>query len=162
MTLQDWMQNFRGLHERAKNGQLEERDLERYHEAREELAQALVGAQKITLKPGELARQVLRVPKAMQVDIGVPGGRQRAMTLDISATGFSAMLGVGPPVGERHQVALKMPQGAPPIEGEAIVMGQKRQGGTHRVSYELKNLVPEESERLLFLVFDAALDALKK
>ena len=162
MGLQDWVENFRGLHNRARDGKLEERDLERYHEGREELAQALVGAQKIALKGGESARNALRVPKAMQVDILVPGGKQRAMTLDISATGFSAMLGIGLPLGERHSVILKMPAGATPIECEATVSGTKRQGGTYRVSYTFLKLTPEQTDQVMFLVFDAALDALKK
>jgi hypothetical protein len=162
MGLQDWVENFRGLHSRARDGKLDERELQRYHEAREELAQALVGAQKIALKPGEHARDALRVPRAMQVDISVPGGKHRAMTLDVSANGFSAMLGIGLPLGERHDVVLKMPGGATPIEAQAAVVGTKRQGGTYRVSYEFARLIPEQSEQLMYLVFDSALDALKK
>jgi hypothetical protein len=162
MGLQDWVENFRGIHNRAREGKLDERELGRYHEAREELAQALVGAQKISLRPGESARNALRVPKAMQVDISVPGGKQRAMTLDISGNGFSAMLGIGLPVGERHDVVLKMPGGATPLEAQATVAGTKRQGGTYRVSYEFVKLSSAQSDQLMFLVFDAALEALKK
>jgi len=162
MGLQDWVEHFRGLHNRAREGKLDEGELGRYHEAREELAQALVGAQKISLRPGESARNALRVPRAMQVDISVPGGKQRAMTLDISANGFSAMLGIGLPVGERHDIVLKMPGGAPPLEAQASVVGTKRQGGTYRVGYEFAKLTPEQSEQLMYLVFDAALEALKK
>jgi hypothetical protein len=162
MGLQDWVENFRGMHKRARDGKLDERELGRYHEAREELAQALVGAQKISLKEGERARSALRVPKAMQVDISVPGGKQRAMTLDISGNGFSAMLGIGLPVGERHDVVLKMPAGAAPIEAQAVVAGTKRQGGTYRVSYEFAKLTPEQTDQLMYLVFDAALEALQK
>ena len=162
MGLQDWVENFRGMHNRARDGKLDERELGRYLEAREELAQALVGAQKISLRPGESARSALRVPKAMQVDISVPGGKQRAMTLDVSANGFSAMLGIGLPVGERHDIVLKMPGGAPPLEAQASVAGTKRQGSTYRVSYEFAKLSPEQGEQLMYLVFDAALDALRK
>ena len=162
MGLQEWVETFRALHLRAKDGKLDEREMERYHAGREELAQALLTAQRITLKPGETARGLLRVPRAMQADIAVTAGKQRVMTLDIFAGGFSAMLGIGLPMGERNAVTLKMPAGADPITCEAKVTGVKRQGGTYRVSFEFEQLPAADADRLAFLVFDAALDSLKK
>ena len=162
MGLQDWIENFRALHLRARDGALDAREFDRYLSAREELAQALLAAQRITLKPGEIARSLLRVPRAMQADIVVTGGKQRAMTLDLSPGGFSAMLGIGLPLGERNEVTLKMPAGADPLVCEAKVTGVKRQGGTYRVSFEFHKLPPADAERLGFLVFDTALESLKR
>ena len=162
MGLQEWVVNFRALHLRAKDGMLDASELERYHAAREELAQALLAAQRITVKPGETARALLRVPRAMQADITVTGCKQRAMTLDISSGGFSAMLGIGLPMNERNEVTLKMPAGGDPLTCEAKVTGVKRQGGTYRVSFEFHKLQPADADRFGFLVFDTALDSLKR
>ena len=162
MGLQEWVETFRALHLRAKEGKLDQRDLERYYGAREELAQALLAAQRVQLKPGEMARTTLRVPRAMQVDVAMTAGKQRAMTLDLSVSGFSAMLGIGPPVGERNEITFKMPSGGEPLTCEVRVTGIKRQGGSYRVSFDFIKLPEAEQDRLGYLVFDTALDSLKR
>jgi hypothetical protein len=162
MGLQAWMVNFKSLHQRAKDGALDARELERYQAAREELAQALLGAQRIEVRPGETARGSLRVAKAMQIDLAVPGGRQRAMTLDLSSTSLSAMLGIGLGVGERFDAVLKMPAGAPPLECQVEVISSKRQGGTYRVAFNFVRLPPADIERIGFVIYDAAIDTFQR
>ena len=162
MGLQEWIDSFRGLHQRAKDGKLDGGDLDGYHRAREELAQALLAAQRVTLKAGETARGALRVARALQLDVEIDGNRTRAMTLDLSMTGFSAMLGKSPEGSVPVPVTLRLPGSVDPLNCKAIVQGIKRQGGSWRVSFLFDKLPVEDAERVGIVVLDTALDQLKR
>ncbi len=66
MSLADWLAEFRGLHQRAASDQLSPPEWVAYRQGREELARALLAAQRLSLKPGETPRQALRVARALQ------------------------------------------------------------------------------------------------
>ncbi|MBS2021657.1 MAG: PilZ domain-containing protein [Deltaproteobacteria bacterium] len=162
MGLAEWIESLRGLHERAKQGKLDGSDLAGYQRAREELASALIAAQRLQLKEGETARQALRVARALQLDLEIDGNRQRAMTLDLSMTGFSTMLGKGPEGNAPIPVTLRLPGGVDPLDCKAKMQGIKRQGGSWRVSFTFDKLSESDTERLGMVVFDTALEQLKR
>src|SRR5260370_29367787 len=77
MSLQEWLTEFRVLHDKARSGTLSDYDAKLYKDGREELAAALVQAQRLTRKPEESAREALRVARAVQVDLELNSGKQR-------------------------------------------------------------------------------------
>jgi hypothetical protein len=159
MSLSQWMSSFRDLHERARTGQLNGREQAIYKGARDELASALLAAQKLTLRQGQVARQALRVTRALQVDLDLVTTRTRAVTLDISTGGFAALLEKAPPLGEEIGYQLRVPA-SDPVSGRARVADVKPQTGNVRVAFQFLNQSPEDRERLEMFVFDTVLAAI--
>jgi hypothetical protein len=154
MAFADWLRVFRALHERAKKGELEGQDADEHRAACDELARALIAAQRLTLKPGEVPRHALRVARALQVDLETPLSHVRATTLDLCVSGFSVLLAKAPPA------TLRMPGGAEPIHATVLVADLKQQPGNVRASFTFKRLTDENRARLELLVIDTALSQL--
>lgn len=161
MALGEWLESFRELHERARGGKLSESELRNYHSGRDELATALLAAQRMNVDPALPARHSLRVARAVQIDLALSEGKQRCMTLDLSLSGFATMMGKPPPLNEAIDVTLRMPDGVP-LETRALVQGARRQGGSYRVSFAFKQLKEADAERLGFVIFDVALSLLRQ
>jgi hypothetical protein len=159
MSLSKWMSDFRDLHERARRGQLSGREQAAYKGARDELARALLAAQKLTLRQGQVARQALRVTRALQVDLDLVTSRARAVTLDVSTGGFAALLEKAPGLGEEIGYTLRIPA-SEPVVGRARVADAKPQTGNVRVAFQFVNQSPEDRERLEMFVFDSVLAAI--
>jgi hypothetical protein len=159
MTLADWLRVFRTLHEKAKKGELSGTDADDYRAGCDELARALMAAQKLTPKPGEAPRHALRVARALQVDLETPVSKVRGMTVHLSVAGFSVLLAKAPAAGEEHTASLRIPGGdamvAPVLPGEL-----KQQPGTVRVAFAFRKLDDEQRRRLELLVIDTALSQL--
>lgn len=160
MGLAEWLNGFRELHEEAKKGGLSGRELTDYYAARDELARALLAAQRIALKPDQRPRRVLRVARALQADLEFHDGAARAMTLDVSAGGFGVLLAKPPRMGDEVKVSLRIP-GGESIRGNAHVVEVRRQAGNAYACFEFVELDAAEAERLESFVFDAVLDRLR-
>jgi hypothetical protein len=161
MALLEWLTEFRVLHDKARSDNLSDHDAKLYKDGREQLAAALVQAQRLTRQPEESARQALRVARAVQVDLELNSGKQRVVTLDISIGGFSARMGVQPEPNEAVGVIMRMPEGKDPIVARAKVVATVRQAAAnHRVSFAFEGLPERDTERLSILVFDTALSRL--
>jgi hypothetical protein len=158
MSLADWLRVFRTLHERAKKGELTGADVEDYRAGCDELARALLAAQKISLKPGELPRHVLRVARALQVNLETKVSSARAMTIDVSVAGFSVLLGKVPS-NEPQTATLRLP-GADPVVADVLPAECKQQPGTVRVAFLFQKLPDAAKARLEMLVIDTALSQL--
>jgi hypothetical protein len=159
MSFAAWLAEFRALHERARRGALSVAEQASYRAGRDELARALLAAQRLTVKPGETPRQALRVARALQVDLDLLTSHQRAVTVDLSVGGFSTLLSKAPPLGDDVGVALRLP-GAEPLAGRARVADVKPLAGNVRVSFQLTGLEAAERERLELFVFDTVLSQL--
>jgi hypothetical protein len=156
-SLAEWILEFRGMHEKARAGTLVGGDRTRYEQAREELARALIGAQKLMMKPGETPRQALRVARALQIDIDFGEGPQRCLTVDICRRGFAVLLARPPASADAVGFTLRMPIGEP-LVARAKMMDFKKQTANVRAGFEIENLSKDDEERLELLVFDAALE----
>jgi hypothetical protein len=156
MSLAEWLSTFRDLHERARRSQLNPREEAVYKAGRDELARALLAAQRLTVKPGETPRSALRVSRALQVDLDLPTAHQKAVTIDMSTGGFSTLLSKAPSLGDEVGFSLRMPVSAP-LTGKCRVTDVKAQTGNVRVSFQFTGLSPEERERLEVFVFDTVL-----
>jgi hypothetical protein len=159
MGLADWLRMFRSLHARAMKGELQGPQLAEYRAGCDELARALIAAQKLALRPGEAPRQVLRVARALQVDLSTKISSFRGMTCDVSVAGFSVLLGKIPP-NEEHTATLRVPGGATPIVAQVRLGEAKQQPGNVRVVFLFQQLPEVERERLETLVIDTALSQL--
>jgi hypothetical protein len=156
--LAEWLLGFRQLHERARRGQLRDADLARYRAGRDELARALLAAQKLQLKTGEVPRRALRVARALQVDLDFGTQALRAVTSDISTGGFSCLLGKAPALGDEAKFALRMPA-ADPLTGRARVQDVKANPnqGNVRVAFAFVGFSDDDRERVELFVFDTVL-----
>ncbi len=154
--LAQWLLEFRQLHEKARRNQLSERELQVYRNGRDELARALLAAQRLTLRPGETPRRALRVGRALQVDLDLVTSRERAVTIDLSTGGFSCLLAKAPPVGDEVGFSLRLPA-SDPLAGRARVTDVKVLPGNVRVSFQFANQTEADKERLELFVFDTVL-----
>jgi len=156
MSLGQWLAAFREMHERARRGQLNASDLQIYRAGRDELARALLAAQRLTLKPGETPRRALRVARALQVDLDMLTARERAITIDISTGGFSCLLAKAPPLGDEVGLSMRIPA-SDPLACRCRIADVKAQAGNVRVAFQFLTLPEVERERLETFVFDTVL-----
>ncbi len=158
MELKLWLDQFSRLHAKARKGQLSPSEQVTYVDRRDELAKALVTAQRLTVLPGQTPRQALRVARALQIDLDWPGSaRVRAMTQNISVGGFAALLGQLPNETEVVSFTLKEPGAAEPIVGRCRVRDIQKRSGNHMVSFVFEDLAPETRERIEMTLFDAVM-----
>ena len=161
MSVNQWVEQFRELHTRARKGPLSELEKRRYLSERERFARALTAAQGMSLPPGMSARRNFRVAQGLQVDLDLADGKTRTMTLDISVGGFSVMLHKPPPDSEQPGFSLRMPGNADPLVGRAKIVSVQRKLATHRVSFMFQGLAEKDAERLEMTLFDLALERIK-
>jgi hypothetical protein len=159
MSLADWLRVFRTLHERAKKGELKETDASDYRAGCDELARALIAAQRLALKPGEVPRHALRVARALQVDLETPVSHVRATTVDVWVGGFSVLVAKAPPAAEEQTATIRVP-GGEPLVAPVLPAEVKPQPGSVRVAFTFKKLSDADRARLELLVMDTALSQL--
>ncbi len=157
MSLAAFLARFRALHDQDRAGSLSPEEREEYRRGREELARALLAVQRLSLKPGETARQSLRVARALQVDLEWPKGQVRAVTLDLSVGGFATLMAKAPSQSDEVGCVFRLP-GGDPLKAKARVVGIAVQPTSVRVAYAFQGLPDEDRDRLERLVFDTVLD----
>ena len=158
MRLRAWISEFRWLHEKARKGALPAEEAQAYQEAREDLAAMLVAAQRLTLNPGQTAREALRVVRILPLELQLAAGQVRGETLDISTGGFSSILSRAVQPGEPIDFSLQLASG--PLKGRATVASLQQHGGAIRASFKLEGISPADLERMGTEVMDAALEQL--
>lgn len=150
----EWMKTLKALHEQAKRKELNEQQLATYAGMREELARSLCAAQKLTVQPGQMARETFRVAHAFALEIN---NVTRTMTRDISKGGFSCLLPQPMKDGEEVSFALTVNRAEEPVTGVVKVIASVRLAGNARVSFAYAALSKPSSERLETALFDAVL-----
>ena len=160
MGLREWLVRFKQQHEQSKAGTLPAGELASYRAGRDELARALLGAQVAALKAGEVPRQMVRVARALQVDLEWSVDRVRAVTQEVSAGGFSVLLAKAPPTDEDVKVQLRLP-GPEVVALRARVVGSQAQPAAARVSFAFQGIGAVEREKIEVVVFDSVLQQIK-
>ncbi len=156
MDLTAWLAAFGKLHERARQGGLSAAEERQYAAGREELARAMVAAQKIPLPPGETARDGYKAARALPIDLDLSAGRVRALTLEFSRRGFATLLEKPPPVTEAVGFVLRAP-GSDPITGRCRLVETVHRGNSQWSRFAFKDLPPEAAEKMEMLVIDSLL-----
>ena len=161
MSLAAFLDRFRELHQKGGAGSLSREEQDEYRLARDELARALLAVQRLSLKPGETARQSLRVARALQVDLEWPKGQVRAVTLDLSVGGFATLMARAPSQSDEVECVIRLP-GGEQLKAKARVMSIAVQPNSVRVAYAFQGLPEEERERIERVVFDTVLDQITR
>jgi len=156
MDLSQWLKRFKVLHLQARRGGLAVNDARDYQRARDELARALLAAQRLNLQPGQTPRQALRVARALQVELESPVRKDRLTTFDLSLGGFSALVSKAPAADEALTATLRLPD-LQPVTCEVSLVGQSMHAGSVRASFAIKAMEATAQERLEMAVFDAVL-----
>lgn len=163
MSLAAFLARFRELHKKAGAGRLPPEEREEYQKRRDELARTLIAIQKLSLKPGETPRQSLRVARVLQVDLEWPKGKVRAVTLDISAGGFSTLMAKAPSQSDEVSCVFRLP-GAEELEAKARVVNIAIQSAATavRVAFAFVGLAEADRDRMEHVVFDTVLDQIAR
>jgi hypothetical protein len=160
MSFGDWLRVFRALHDKAKQGTLAGEDAEAYRAGCDELARALMAAQRLAAAPYEAPRHALRIARALQVELEGPGGLVRATTLEVGVGGFSAILAKAPQPGEELKASLRVPDLRAPLVAQVVPSDARPQAGATRVTFAFKKLSDGDRSVLETLVIDTALSQL--
>jgi hypothetical protein len=156
-ALTDWLRAFQLLHERAKARSLTEEEAGTYGRSRDELAEAMLLAQQLNLKPGEAMRKTIRISKACPAELVMPWGRVSAVTLDLSTGGFSTLVSDAPESGSELQFKLRLSRTLDPVVGTAKVVGRVPLKGSVRLGLMFEQVPAGDRERLEFVILDAIL-----
>jgi hypothetical protein len=159
MGLQEWLTQFCKLHQQARDGTLHNSERDRYNAARDELARALLKAQRIALQPSETPRRSLRAALALSISLHLPGGVVQLLTRDISSGGFSMKLANPPPNGTLVPFTLRLP-GKESLEGKARLVSSVQAPEGRRASFSFEKLAPDLVEKIELAVFDAVVKQL--
>lgn len=156
MGVIQFIDEFRGLHTKARQGRLEELEKAAYLAAREQFARALLNAQGLMLDGAE-ARRHYRVAHQLPVELQMAYGNVWTNTLDLSAGGFSVMLPHAVDVKERPSALLYLPDNTT-LAGRVRVVSQFQRADKHRASFAFMDLTEREMEMLEGFLIDFALE----
>jgi hypothetical protein len=160
MSLVQWLTEFTGLHEQARKGELSKPDQVRYLAARDDLARALLKAQRVALQPSETPRTRLRAALAFSITLQLPGGAIPTITRDICSGGFSVKLSNVPSPGTVVPFSLRL-SAKDVVEGNARLVSWVAVDEGRRASFSFDELAGEVAERIEMIVFDAIVKQLK-
>jgi hypothetical protein len=155
MKLQLWLSEFCKMHERAVQGALSPEERDEYLAARNELARALLKAQRLSLQPGQTPRRSLRAALALPLTLRLPTGTLSALTQDISSGGFSTIVPTAPAIGAVVPFSLRLSRRSEPIAGSACLVSIQQGATGVRAGFAQQDLPPESLERIELAVFDA-------
>jgi len=156
MGVIQFIDEFRALHSRARQGKLGESERQDYLAKREQFARALLNAQGLMLDGAE-ARRHYRVAHQLPVELQMAYGNVWTNTLDISAGGFSVTLPHAVDVKERPSALLYLPDGST-LAGRVRVVSQFQRADKHRASFAFMDLTEREMELLEGFLIDFALE----
>jgi hypothetical protein len=153
---------LRDLHQKRKYEPLDLEERAAYESLRESFAAAYVKANRVSVRPGQTYQQAVRAPCAIQLDLTAEGRDHGTLTLELSAQGFAALVGVS--LGPSTPCAFVLRLRPEPIRGTGRVLACARYGSgnrSFRVLVAFDPLSPSDTERLEVVVLDAALSSLR-
>lgn len=156
MGLAEFVTALQHLHEKAKKGQLTGNEQSDYDAGRNQLATAMLAAQKITVPQGGKSRDYLRAPKMIGVDLQVPGGKFNVVTVEVWPRGFAALVAEGLPLNQPVKAQMKLRTGLA-VECEATPFEAKRQASNFKVSFNLTHVADADVEQVALIVYDEIL-----
>jgi hypothetical protein len=159
-TLKRWLAAFCDLHELYRQGTIGYAEKRWYRQARDELAQLLLRAQGVGLRPGQIPRKSLRVAVALEVTVHLVDGDRQAVTEDISSAGLCLVTGNGSDIPPDVRMTVRL--------DEAIVVAVRScrvdvvpRGTALRIGFRFEDLSPDDADRIETKVFDIVVGTLK-
>jgi hypothetical protein len=140
-------QDLRRLHAEARASTLPPEDAARYSALVARLLERAVAAQNASLRLRERPRKVVRIRRALQVEVSWGAEVHRVLTLDVGTGGFSALLPLTPPREGTVAVRLQLARGEH-LMLIARVADVRERRGTSRVSFAFENLGEAGVQRL--------------
>ena len=160
MSLSYFVSRLADLHAKAKRNELTREEKIGYEADREDLAATILNAQKISLKPGESARGALRVNRVLPIELTSRGVTSKAVTLEISATGFAVMVSsISTEWLDGVDFRLKLP-GAVEVSGKAKVASTNHSSAHVRAGFVIDEISDSDREQIGRIVFDDLLEKL--
>lgn len=147
------VERFSALHAAARAGTLPASRLPAYRALRADLARALVAIQNLGGKDPRRGRVALRMPASLPVQVAREGLRLDAVTGDVGAGGFSALLAPG--LRRGMEVTFRLGEPGREVEGRARVSNVTPAGpGRERVGFAFDGLSEAARDEAEALVFD--------
>jgi hypothetical protein len=154
-----WLGKLDLLHAKKRGGEpLEAEDLAWYTEARGLLVTAALARYNEWLPSAEKARSAVRIERALPLVLDGSGGVRRAVTVDVGAGGFAALLDEPPTPGVTLRARLTLPDGD--LVANVTASFSSIRGGAHRVSFVLSHGDAEARARLEDFLLDELLPKL--
>jgi hypothetical protein len=160
MNLSDWLVQFCDWHEGFKKGALAAETGGAYMQARRDLCNTLLMAQRLAIEPGAATRGALRVARAFQIEFGFPAGPVSAITNDISTSGLSALVAESPSAGTVVWMRLKIGGGAV-IVGRCQVVKVLPKQGSILMCVAFEGLPTEAREKIETVVCDVVVSEIR-
>jgi hypothetical protein len=161
MGTPEFLQEFKTLHSKAKNGSMTPAERARYEALRPQFNTMVMVAQAIG-HTGRTLRATLRMAKVLKVELRPDGSDPiKASTIDLASGGFASLLPVGMRVGVSADFTLFLPNGAgrtTPLVGRVSVASSRPQTSVFRVSFKFEKLEPQAKEQLDITLIDAVLE----
>ncbi len=157
MNPDEWIREFRKLHQATRKGELSAADQATYEEAAEQLARSLVAAQGLLVEDGKSARRHFRVAQGLQVDVDFASGRLRLISQDLSCGGFSVLTKELSNPKELPGFTLKLPGGAEPLVGRVRVISSVSRPGSVRIGFAFEGMAEAQLKRLELTLIDMVL-----
>jgi hypothetical protein len=152
-TFDEWLQRFLVDHDLACKHKLPPAERNAYERDCRDLSVALLAAQQMIHADSGATRRVLRIRWAMQVVMTAPGKLVRAVTRDISAGGFSALVGEELTQGEAVTCTLRVPSSGSVSSG-ARVLAVSREVTHFRICFAFVDLAGESRKILDGFILD--------
>lgn len=151
-----FIERFRDLHEKAKEGSLSPIEKVEYQATRAELGQMMLIAQHVS-HSGKTLRSTLRIAQVLKVRIDRGADMvDKTTTIDIASGGFAALMPNAMPVGRSITFELQLPSSSATamVKGTARVASTKPQGGLVRVSFTFDQVDAKGREALDMAILD--------
>jgi len=159
MDRNEWLGRLEMLHSRIRGGEdVEPADREWYRASRDRLMRGALERYNAWLAVGEKARTAVRVERALPVVLEGPGKPRHAVTVDMGAAGFGAILEDAPPEGTPFRARLALPDGE--LVARVTVAPSATRGEVHRVSFAFDPEAREVRERVEDFLLDELLPRL--
>jgi hypothetical protein len=152
---------LRDLHQRRKHEELARDELTTYEALRDAFAAAFVRAHRVSVRPGQTSRQAVRAACAIQLDVTTGGRAHKTITLELSAQGFAALVGVFVDPDAPCEFALRIRPSV--LRGTGRVLACARYGSgnkSYRILVAFDPMNASDVERIEGVVLDAALASL--
>ncbi|MGO8994410.1 MAG: hypothetical protein ACLQVI_13910 [Polyangiaceae bacterium] len=162
MSIREAILRFQELHEDFKAGAFKSPDALKFYESeRDDFLAALLQGQQLAIRPGQTARQALRVAAAFSLTFAFGPRKEVTTTIDIASTGFAA--NVSSPLALRIAGDFELGLQPKPALGRARVVACTRDAaGAYRTSFSIDTMPPEDRTRLEVAVIDIALEMQRK